>query len=100
MQTQKIEETGEEMVLFPRTPDTVMALSGKVSGTLLKSEKSKPSKEGGLIYLNASPSIQTVIEKIESAGGKLVQRKTKIPAGYISIFIDTEGNKVGLHAGA
>ena len=76
MQTQKIVETGEEMVLFPRTPDTIMALSGKVSGTLLKSEKSKPSKEGGLIYLNASPSIQTVIEKIESAGGKLVQPKT------------------------
>ena len=100
MLSQKIEETGDEMVLFPRTPDTVMALSGKVSGTLLKSEKSIPSKEGGLIYLNASPFIQTVIDKIVPAGGNVVLPKTKIPAGYISIFIDTEGNKVGLHAEA
>ena len=100
MITPKTEDGRDEMVLFPRLPDTIMALSGILSGCLVKSKKSKPSKEGMLIYLNASPSIQKVIDKIESAGGKILLPKTKIPAGLISIFTDTEGNRVGLSAGA
>ena len=93
-------DKNEEMILFPRLPDTIMALSGTLSGCLVKNEKAKPSMDGILIYLNASPSIQKVIDKIESAGGKVLQPKIKIPAGYIAIFSDTEGNKVGLSAGA
>jgi len=93
-------EHGEEMAFFPRLPDTIMAMSGIVSGALVKNDRAKPSKDGTLIYLNASPSIQLVIDKIETAGGKVLVPKTKIPAGYISVFIDTEGNKVAVHAGA
>jgi predicted enzyme related to lactoylglutathione lyase len=93
-------EHGEEMAFFPRLPDTIMAMSGIVSGALVKSDRLKPSKDGALIYLNASPSLQPVVDKIEAAGGKVLMPKTKIPAGYISVFIDTEGNKVAVHAGA
>jgi len=35
---------------------------------------------------------------VEQAGGKIIAPKTQIPAGYIAIIIDTEGNKIGLHA--
>ena len=61
----------------------------------------KPSlSEGPLIYLNGDPDLQNVLEKVESAGGKIVVPKTAISPeyGFIGIFIDTEGNRIGLHS--
>ena len=100
MQTQQIRETNEELTFFPFKAGVIRATSGRVSGVLAKNERSRPSKDGITVYLNANPSIQTVIDKIEPAGGKIIMPKTKIKAGYFSVFIDTEGNKIGLHAGA
>jgi predicted enzyme related to lactoylglutathione lyase len=88
----------EETVFFPRLPDTIMALSGIVSGALVKADRIKPSVNGPLIYLNAFPSVQEVIDRVEPAGGKVIMPRTKIPAGHIAVITDTEGNKVGLHA--
>lgn len=88
----------EETMFFPRLPDTVMALSGIVSGALVKAERLSPSDSGTLVYLNASPSVQAVIDRVGPAGGKIVKPRTKIPAGYIAVFIDTEGNQLALHA--
>jgi len=88
----------EETVFFPRQKDTIMALSGIVSGALVKAKRLKPGKNGPLIYLNASPSLQKVIDKIVPAGGKIIMPRTKIPAGHIAVFTDTEGNQVALHA--
>jgi predicted enzyme related to lactoylglutathione lyase len=61
----------------------------------------KPSTtEGPLIYLNANPDVQKVLDKIEAAGGKIVVPKTQISPeyGYMAVFIDTEGNRVALHS--
>ena len=49
-------------------------------------------------YINASPDLQVVVDKVEKAGGKLLAPRVEIPAGFIAIIIDSEGNKVGLHA--
>jgi len=100
MHTQFIEETNEELTFFPSDPDVIQATSGRVTGVLTKSDRGKPSQTGTLIYINASPSIQTVIDKIEPAGGKIVAPKMLIKAGYIAVFLDTEGNNIGLHAEA
>lgn len=100
MRTESIRETNEELTFFPSVPGVIQATSGRVTGVLTKSAESKPSGEGTLIYLNASPEIRTVIDKIEPAGGKVIVPKTKIIAGYIAVFIDTEGNRVALHAEA
>jgi uncharacterized protein len=74
--------------------------SGKVSGGLVQSQMHKPSMDGCFIYLNANPTIQTVIDRIEAAGGKLIMPKTQISPeiGFMAFFTDTEGNKIGLHA--
>ena len=88
----------EETVFFPRKPDTIMAQSGILSGALVKADRLKPGQDGPLIYLNAPPSIDNVINKIEAAGGKIIAPKSKIPAGMIAVFTDTEGNKLALHA--
>lgn len=74
--------------------------NGKASGALVQSAQHKPSMDGCVIYLNANPQIQPVIDRIEKAKGKVLMPKTQISPeiGYMAFFVDTEGNKVGLHA--
>jgi predicted enzyme related to lactoylglutathione lyase len=75
--------------------------SGKANGALAQSPMHKPSMDGCVIYLNANPDIDAVINRIEGAGGKIVMPKTSIgkEIGNMAFFVDTEGNKMGLHAG-
>ena len=58
------------------------------------------TKEGVLIYLNGNPDVQKVLDKVEAAGGKILLPKTQITPeyGYMGIFLDTEGNRIGLHS--
>ncbi len=61
----------------------------------------KPSSsEGPLVYLNANPDVQVVLDKVESAGGKIVVDKTEISPeyGFMAVFLDTEGNRVAIHS--
>ncbi len=61
----------------------------------------KPSvTDGPLIYLNGNPDVQNVLDKVETAGGKIMVPKTEISPeyGYMAVFIDTEGNRIGLHS--
>jgi len=88
----------DESVFFPYNPNVIQATSGRVTGVLSKSEKNTPSANGTLVYINASPSIQTVLDKVEQAGGKIISPKIQIPPGFIAIIMDSEGNRIGLHA--
>lgn len=88
----------DEAVFFPFNPNIVQATSGRITGVLSKTERNSPSSNGTVVYINASPSIQTVLDKVEQVGGKIIVPKTQMPAGFIAVIIDTEGNKVGLHA--
>ncbi|MEO5561967.1 MAG: VOC family protein [Chitinophagaceae bacterium] len=61
----------------------------------------KPSAtDGPLIYLNGNPDVQNILDKVEGAGGKIMMGKTEISPdyGYMAVFIDTEGNRIGLHS--
>lgn len=73
-----------------------------VGGALCWSENFyKPSAtDGSLIYLNANPDIQAILDRIEAAGGKITVPKTEISPehGHMAVFIDSEGNRVALHA--
>ena len=93
----EMEMMGMTMAGFPGEPG-----SGKVSGALVQSENHIPSADGAVLYMNANPDMTTVLEKIEQAGGHIVMPKTVITPeiGYMAFFIDTEGNKVGLHSQA
>lgn len=91
-----MEMMGFEMAFFPGSDN----MEGKVSGALVKGEMHKPSPDGIIIYLNANPDIQKIIDKIEPAGGKIIMPRTLIneQVGYMCFFIDTEGNRMALHA--
>ncbi len=55
--------------------------------------------DGPLLYLNANPDVQHVLDKIEAAGGKIIVPRTAIGEyGFMGAFIDTEGNRIGLHS--
>jgi predicted enzyme related to lactoylglutathione lyase len=86
---------GTEMSGFPGDMG-----NGKVSGALVKSDYSIPSPDGILIYMNANPDMADVLQRIESQGGKINMGKTLISPeiGYMASFIDSEGNRIGLHS--
>lgn len=61
----------------------------------------KPSAtEGPLLYLNANPDVQLVLDRVESAGGKILVPKTEISSefGYMAVIIDSEGNRIAFHS--
>ncbi len=96
MKMQPMQEMmGMKMVSFPWEMG-----NGKVNGALVESEMHKPSMDGSVLYLNANPKIQNVIDRIEKSGGKVLMPKTEIGEniGYMAFFVDSEGNKVALHA--
>jgi predicted enzyme related to lactoylglutathione lyase len=73
-----------------------------IGGALVKAHDFyKPSStDGVLVYLNANPDVQQVLDRIAEAGGKVVVPKTEISPeyGYMAVFIDSEGNRVALHS--
>jgi predicted enzyme related to lactoylglutathione lyase len=92
-----VEMMGMEMTMFPGSQEG----SGHVSGALVKSEYHTPSGTGVVVYLNANPNIQEVLDRVEDAGGSVIMPRTLIneQTGYFAFFRDSEGNRVGLHAG-
>ena len=61
----------------------------------------KPSAtDGPLVYLNANPDVQNVLDRVVAAGGNIMVPKTQISPeyGYMAVIIDTEGNRIGLHS--
>jgi uncharacterized protein len=85
-----------KMRMFPL--DDMMGIGGSLCDS---SGFHKPSStDGPLIYLNANPDVQIVLDRIEAAGGKIMVPKTQISPeyGYMAVFIDTEGNRVALHS--
>ena len=56
--------------------------------------------KGPLLYLNANPDLQIVLDRVSKASGKILVPKTKISPehGYMAVLIDSEGNRIGLHS--
>ncbi len=89
----KLLDFGEEkMACFPNDEGAISLAPGF-----------KPSKDGVLVSLNVEDGMDDAIRTLQEKGGSLVKPKTKIEAegrGYFAIFIDSEGNKVGLYGDA
>lgn len=69
-----------------------------ISGALVEKVDFAPSGNNTVIYFETEDCIAEE-QRIESAGGKVVQTKMNIgDFGFVAIFIDTEGNAVGLHS--
>ena len=76
---------------------------GKVGGAIVHNPALlSPSDKGSLVYLNCQPDLQIVLDRVETAGGKVIKEKTLISAeqqlGYWALISDSEGNNVALHS--
>jgi uncharacterized protein len=82
---------GLQMGIFPHK---------EVGCALCRHEAYQPSDKGVLVYLDASPDLTVVLNRLEKAGGRILRSKTQISPqhGYMALFIDTEGNRLALHS--
>lgn len=71
-----------------------------VSGAIVQGAGYEPSQSGSLVYLNGGKDLQHVLNRVEKNKGKVVVPKTAIgpDMGFFAVFIDSEGNKIGLHS--
>jgi uncharacterized protein len=93
--------------LFQPSPKDTMAMfpadwqKGEIGGGLTQRPGFEPSTKGVAVFLNGGPDLSVVLARVEAAGGKILMPKTKIEmadAGYMAMFLDTEGNAIGLHS--
>lgn len=93
LKIEKIEMPGMQMGIFPYEGQMV-------PGVIVEAEGYKPSSDGVTIYLNAGDNLQIILDKVEKSGGKVLTPKTPHAdgKGYFAIFLDSEGNKMGLHS--
>jgi predicted enzyme related to lactoylglutathione lyase len=73
---------------------------GGVGGAIACGENYVPAMTGTLVYLNGGSDLSVPLNRVEDAGGKIILPKTEIGGdmGFMALFIDTEGNKVGFHS--
>lgn len=68
------------------------------SGALVQGKEYVPGNTGTMVYFECT-DVAPYLAKVEPAGGQLLLSKTSIgPHGFIGIFLDSEGNKVGMHS--
>lgn len=62
--------------------------------------RTQPSAQGALVYLNGGDSLDAALARLAEAGGHISTPRVDLPEGMGCFvhFIDSEGNRVGLHA--
>lgn len=70
------------------------------SGALVAMPQLQPRDNGTLIYLDGGDDLNAVLARIPAAGGQVVMEKTDLgkDIGHIALFIDSEGNRVGVYS--
>lgn len=71
-----------------------------ISGCILESSQVQPSAQGSLVYLNCDGRLDSMLGRVEDLGGRRMGPVVTLPGdmGRFAHVIDTEGNRVGLHA--
>ena len=90
---EEIDMAGTQMGVLPSDCETVNVV-------LVKGEEYKPTTDGSVLYLNAGYNLQPMLDKVAQSGGQVLVPKTEISPemGFFALFLDTEGNKLGLHS--
>lgn len=88
-----MEMPGMEMGILPYENQLVNAV-------LMKGEGYQPSADGITIYLNAGQDLQPILDRVEPNGGQVLLPKTAHAdeSGFFALFLDSEGNRLGLNS--
>lgn len=90
-----------ETVEMPEMQMGIFPYEGQmVTGVIIKAEGYNPSADGVTIYLNGGDNLQPILDRVENSGGKILVPKSPHAdeSGYFALFLDSEGNKIGLHS--
>ncbi|MBK7945736.1 MAG: VOC family protein [Flavobacteriales bacterium] len=70
-----------------------------IGGALIQGPGCYPSETGVLIYLNAGNDLDSILGRVDLAGGRVIMGRTLISenSGCFALFIDSEGNRIALH---
>lgn len=74
---------------------------GAVSGMLVSGEHYLPSPTGAVVYFNGGEDLSGPLDRVVKYGGSILLAKTPIHdgnCGYFALFLDSEGNRVGLYS--
>jgi predicted enzyme related to lactoylglutathione lyase len=84
---------GGNMAIFPYAEPAA-------GGALVAMPQLEPRENGTLIYLDGGTDLNIVLARIPPVGGQVVMTKTDLgkDIGHIALFIDCEGNRVGLYS--
>lgn len=93
LEIEAMEMPGMEMGILPYENQLVNAV-------LMKGEDYQPSADGITIYLNAGQDLQPILDRVESNGGQVLVPKTAHAdeSGFFALFLDSEGNRLGLNS--
>jgi predicted enzyme related to lactoylglutathione lyase len=72
-----------------------------VGGCLMAGDGvARPAADGALIYLDAGPALDPVLARVAGLGGRITTPRVDLPDGMgcFAHVLDSEGNRVGLHA--
>jgi predicted enzyme related to lactoylglutathione lyase len=97
VEIQVVNLEGLEMGWFPWNDK----LPGSPGSLVKHDEYYKPSSDGVLIYFSSQAGdLNVELNRVEAAGGTVIMPKTLIKEdiGYMSLIIDTEGNRVAIHS--
>lgn len=72
---------------------------GSPGVSLTQTQNFDPGEHGPLVYLDTGDDLTDHLNRVEPAGGTVVERKTSMgAAGYYATFRDTEGNLLALYS--
>lgn len=93
---QRMKMGPEDMAMLPYYPK-----GAGCSGALVKHEAEYiPSNKSGVVLYFSCAEVSEVLVKVKQAGGNILKEKTQISPeiGYMGMFLDSEGNRIALHA--
>lgn len=85
---------GSSLAVFP-------SAQGGAAGCLQAGPTAaEPSTQGSLVYLDTDEPMAVVLARVPALGGRVATPCTALPPGMgcFAHIVDTEGNRVGLHA--
>jgi hypothetical protein len=84
-----------EYAFLPADPQ-----KGEVGGAIACGDGYEVGTAGAIVYLNGGNDLTPALSRVESAGGQVILPKTSLGEGmgFMALFIDSEGNKMGFHS--
>ena len=92
----KVFEADEVRTLALMPPGAGVEDNIEPLGSLLQTANFEPGEKGTIVYFDPVDSLDVVLMRVETAGGKVTFPKFRIGHGCLATFLDSEGNTVGL----